>query len=788
MGQRSAVPMGTYKQKTEVKPFTPELFHRAQELVREGLSIRRAAEVLGFNEATVRKRLKKGYGVRKLGRFRSVFSNEQEVEIVAHCKQLNKRFYGISVQISPKTSVARTMGFNRVQIGHFFENLKEAYEKYGFTPDRIFNVDETGIQTVPGKLPKLYQTLGKRSLKEPIKLSPSTSSLNHLRATMIKLLTIGNLRTQGRQLPCMTEEDFLPSEVTEQNLDDMDEEHTVITFPGDDEPTANPEPSLVDQFSDDLVEEPPAIPGPSHIGEEPLPFLDHPTLVKSPLPFLDHRALNILPFQHPASQLLTSQLKVDSGSSSQSNTEISLHDDSLDDISLEVEDSEGEENEEIVTGGYALVKVHGKKSFRFFHRYGIRIRREKEMTWAEISESEDGAELNNNGFKLNDYVIVKYDGHYYPGQIKDIHDEQYHISAMLPSGSDWKMACFRGYNVYQKDDVIMTIGIPIAKNKRGAMTVPEMEQYLLVTHVGQVVDEQGKTKDGSTQGKCRRKHFGNRQPGGLSWDDHSGARLSNVVCGPDREACLNWPAYEEHTLSNKPTVKPVIPGDLRKKQNTSSDGNSPTNEAAVELNTDHDSDVSVSTQGTTEEISAGIKSIGLQREKLSGAQKRKLRKAEKNCCGHMDQGKAWEKIRSDGQPSRPPRDRKEPREKASQGVGEGRKRPRDDSKPPPPPQASKKSRSVKPTGPYSEAVSGFRMAVIDRRHPDTSLDQGQADLIQNQIVNILDNTPSGNLANDDGRSSGESLGRRADVTVVESKDLPKRPRVLVFVAGPEETE
>ncbi|KAJ8956840.1 hypothetical protein NQ318_014254 [Aromia moschata] len=99
--------------------------------------------------------------------------------------------------------------------------------------------------------------------------------------------------------------------------------------------------------------------------------------------------------------------------------------------------------------------------------------------WAEISESEDGAELNNNGFKLNDYVIVKYDGHYYPGQIKDIHDEQYHISAMLPSGSDWKWPVLEDIMWYQKDDVIMTIGIPIAKNKRGAMTVPEMEQYLL---------------------------------------------------------------------------------------------------------------------------------------------------------------------------------------------------------------------------------------------------------------------------------------------------------------------
>ncbi|KAJ8945557.1 hypothetical protein NQ318_020404 [Aromia moschata] len=99
-----------------------------------------------------------------------------------------------------------------------------------------------------------------------------------------------------------------------------------------------------------------------------------------------------------------------------------------------------------------------------------------------------------------------------------------------------------------------------------------------------------------------------------------------------------------------------------------------------------------------------------------------------------------------------PRTKNEPREKASKGVGEGRKRPRDDSKPPPP-QASKQSRSVKPNGPYNEAVSGFRMA--------TWL-----------------TTTVGALG---------SLWESADLTVVESKDLP-RPRVLVFVSGTEETE
>ncbi|KAK9703521.1 hypothetical protein QE152_g4377 [Popillia japonica] len=64
--------------------------------------------------------------------------------------------------------------------------------------------------------------------------------------------------------------------------------------------------------------------------------------------------------------LFSRERKVDSGSSSQSDTDMSLHDDSLDDISFEIEDSNQEEEEKIVTGSYALIKVHAKKSFRLF--------------------------------------------------------------------------------------------------------------------------------------------------------------------------------------------------------------------------------------------------------------------------------------------------------------------------------------------------------------------------------------------------------------------------------------
>ncbi|KAK9759143.1 DDE superfamily endonuclease [Popillia japonica] len=214
-----------------------------------------------------------------------------------------------------------------------------------------------------------------------------------------------------------SEEDFLPSEVTEQNQDDMGEEHTLmVTFPGNDKPTANPEPSHVDQFSDDLIKEPLPIlePGP---GQEPSTIpgpssIRHPTSPTSSITIANVStvsAADIMPLLKLAkkrkrtkrglkSTILTStpnklhleekinenknvmkhyksakkvnenknvmkqksakkvtktlfsrERKVDSGSSSQPDTDMSLHDDSLD-ISFEVEDSNQEEEEKMVAG------------------------------------------------------------------------------------------------------------------------------------------------------------------------------------------------------------------------------------------------------------------------------------------------------------------------------------------------------------------------------------------------------------------------------------------------------
>ncbi|KAJ8961308.1 hypothetical protein NQ314_005957 [Rhamnusium bicolor] len=186
-----------YKKISERKPMTEAILREARELIDNGVFVRQAAKAVGFHEATLRKRLKEGRGSENLGRIRAVFSHAQENEIVQHCKNLDKRFYGLtlkslrfllysyveinhirhpfkpgnqlagrdftrgfmrrnrlSLRTSRKTSIARTMGFNRIQLAQYFDNLENVLQKYKFLPNRIYNVNESGFQTVPNKLPK----------------------------------------------------------------------------------------------------------------------------------------------------------------------------------------------------------------------------------------------------------------------------------------------------------------------------------------------------------------------------------------------------------------------------------------------------------------------------------------------------------------------------------------------------------------------------------------------------------------------------------------------------------
>nr|XP_022908606.1 uncharacterized protein LOC111419952 [Onthophagus taurus] len=46
------------------------------------------------------------------------------------------------------TSINRILGFNKVEVDRFFENLENGMTKYHFPPCHVYNMDETGVTTV----------------------------------------------------------------------------------------------------------------------------------------------------------------------------------------------------------------------------------------------------------------------------------------------------------------------------------------------------------------------------------------------------------------------------------------------------------------------------------------------------------------------------------------------------------------------------------------------------------------------------------------------------------------
>lgn len=206
-----------YKKKSNRQSWTENGMAQAIDaVVNRNMPCKTAATAYDVPRATLQRRIRK-YRVNQdmpcavkkgMGHFKSVFTPEQELELVGFIQDMEHRLFGLtprdlrklayqlaernqiyhnfneatkmagedwlsaflkrhdvlSLRKPEATSAARAMGFNKVSVNRFFELLVETIEKYQITADRLFNVDETGISTVAKSLNKIIATRGKKQV------------------------------------------------------------------------------------------------------------------------------------------------------------------------------------------------------------------------------------------------------------------------------------------------------------------------------------------------------------------------------------------------------------------------------------------------------------------------------------------------------------------------------------------------------------------------------------------------------------------------------------------------
>ena len=84
------------------------------------------------------------------------FNNQSRKSGWSWYKGFLRRHPRLSVRTPENTSLSRARGFNEQSVKSFYNIFKELKTKYGFSGDRIFNVVEKGVSTVPHNPPKNY--------------------------------------------------------------------------------------------------------------------------------------------------------------------------------------------------------------------------------------------------------------------------------------------------------------------------------------------------------------------------------------------------------------------------------------------------------------------------------------------------------------------------------------------------------------------------------------------------------------------------------------------------------
>lgn len=98
---------------------------------------------------------------------------------------------------------------------------------------------------------------------------------------------------------------------------------------------------------------------------------------------------------------------------------------------------------------------------------------------SKLASSKPAKTNKSRKFSLGNFVIIKYEGEYFPGKIESLRKNDYEISTMtLTTGNSFKWPNPPDKIFYNLKEIIEIIMEPICLNKRGFYRIPEMDKYL----------------------------------------------------------------------------------------------------------------------------------------------------------------------------------------------------------------------------------------------------------------------------------------------------------------------
>ncbi|KAG8171900.1 hypothetical protein JTE90_017787 [Oedothorax gibbosus] len=82
------------------------------------------------------------------------------------------------------------------------------------------------------------------------------------------------------------------------------------------------------------------------------------------------------------------------------------------------------------------------------------------LTSSTIQEAEATIQDDEDDYKAGEWVLVQYEGKYYPGEVVGNEGDSYCVNVMIPAGKNWRWPQNPDQILYEKENIVKKLGLP----------------------------------------------------------------------------------------------------------------------------------------------------------------------------------------------------------------------------------------------------------------------------------------------------------------------------------------